>query len=459
MALFGTAMVAVAVVGFALLVNLLATAGSPGQQDRDLRDRADAVARWVATADLNQLSGHQDLAPIDLGTSSETFAELLDPSGAVLFSTGQLHGVIPAPPPALLAGGGRTGGAYATGGLLRFYARPWSRPDLSRSGFVVAGQATRVPLNALRGTRGFLTISALFSIAGGLIASWWIAGRALRPLRAVAATAGDIGRTRDFSRRLPATPDQGEVGALTSAFNAMLAALEEAYQRLAMALSSQRRFVADASHELRSPLTTIRTNAGLLQRPALDSADREDAVADIVAEAERMSRLVNDLLTLARADAGVALDREPQDLGALAADAARQFRSLHPDRVIGLNLVPTTVVGDRDALRQLILILLDNAAKHTRAGGQVELALTATDGDVVLTVIDDGSGIPPPDLERIFERFYQADPSRYRGGAGLGLSIARWIAGEHGGTITAANREGGGAVFTVRLPAEVLVNS
>src|SRR5207302_193541 len=151
-----------------------------------------------------------------------------------------------------------------------------------------------------------------------------------------------------------------------------------AYDRLAGSLDSQRQFIADASHELRTPLTSIRTNAAVLERDDLAPGDRLDAAADITAEAARMSRLVEDLLTLARADAGIKLE---------------------------------------------------------------------------LAVSDDGDGIPASDLERIFKRFYQADPSRYRSGAGLGLSIARWIATEHGGAISAANRPAGGARFEVLIPA------
>jgi signal transduction histidine kinase len=226
----------------------------------------------------------------------------------------------------------------------------------------------------------------------------------------------------------------------------MLGALQDAY-------NFQRRFIADASHELRTPLTSIRTNAALLQRPDLSATDHADAAADITAEAERMSRLVEDLLTLARADSGVKLERKPVALDELGREAARQFRRANPERKLEDDLAPTRVEGDRDALLQLLLILLDNAAKHTAAGGHVQVQLGASEGAVRLVVADDGAGIPASDLERIFERFYQADPSRYRGGAGLGLSIARWIATEHGGAITAANRPEGGARLEVRFPA------
>ena len=303
------------------------------------------------------------------------------------------------------------------------------------------------PPVSLAGLRGFLLVSGAIAILLALLASWLVAGRALRPLKSVAATADEIRATRDFGRRLPGPASaKDEVGVLTASFNGMLMALQDAYD-------FQRRFIADASHELRTPLTSIRTNAALLLRADLAPADRADAAGDIAAEAERMSRLVEDLLTLARADAGVRLERRPVALDELAREASRQFRRANPERRFEEQVSPAAVQGDRDALLQLFLILLDNAAKHTTAKGRVELELTASDGTARLVVADDGAGIPASDLERIFERFYQADPSRYRGGAGLGLSIARWIAGEHGGTITATNRPEGGARLEVLLPA------
>jgi signal transduction histidine kinase len=132
---------------------------------------------------------------------------------------------------------------------------------------------------------------------------------------------------------------------------------------------------------------------------------------------------------------------------------ARQFRRANPERQVDDAIAPVVVVGDRDALQQLLLVLLDNAAKHTGAGGRISVEVRGDGGQAVVAVSDDGDGIPASDLERIFRRFYQADPSRYGSGAGLGLSIARWIAAEHGGAISASNRPSGGARFEVLLPA------
>jgi two-component system, OmpR family, sensor kinase len=451
-ALFGTGLVFLTVFVFAALVLGLVQIGQPNQTEKTLHARADSVAAWVATASAGQLAAQPYLAPADLRAGTDVFVEVLARDGSVLFSTALDRGAAPAPPAALLAKAGLRD-AYGSAGSYSFYVRPWSRPDLGRSGYVVTGQSRQAAIDSQAGVRGFLVVSGIFTIAGGLLASWLVAGRALRPLKTVAAAADDIRATRDFGRRLPDQAGTDEIGILTGSFNGMLTALQEAYDRLAAALDSQRQFVADASHELRTPLTSIRTNAALLEREDLASGDRQDAAADISTEAARMSRLVEDLLTLARADAGVKLEQAPVALGELAGDVSRQFRRANPERVVEDAIAPAEVVGDRDALQQLLLVLLDNAAKHTSPGGRISLEVRPSGGQVMVAVSDDGNGIPASDLERIFKRFYQADPSRYRSGAGLGLSIARWIATEHGGAISVANQVSGGTRFEVLLPA------
>jgi signal transduction histidine kinase len=270
----------------------------------------------------------------------------------------------------------------------------------------------------------------------------------------MAQTAEQIGATQDLSRRLPEQATQDEVSRLQKSFNGMLQQLEDAYTRLQAALVAQRRFVADASHELRTPLTTIRGNIGLLlQRPDITADDRGAALKDIAGESERMSRMVQDLLTLARADAGQHLDKTLVDIQPLLQEITRQAQALQPSRDIALeNGTPATVLGNPDALRQLLWILVDNAVKHTSDGGHVRLRLAADNGHAELSVADDGTGIPPGDLDRIFERFYQADAARSNEGTGLGLAIAQWIAKEHDGKVVASNNPEQGATFTVEIP-------
>jgi two-component system OmpR family sensor kinase len=241
----------------------------------------------------------------------------------------------------------------------------------------------------------------------------------------------------------------------------MLERLQAAQAGLAAALAGQQRFVADASHELRTPLSTIRTNAEFLrERPDAALTDRASALADIVAEAERMSGLVDGLLVLARADAGVAVERRPVDLRAVASEEVR--RLLPRDRgAAGTPNGPPDIrvdaqgaalaSGDPELLGRAIRILLDNALRHGRP--PVIVTVLTADARVRVAVRDAGSGLPPGSEERVFERFYRADPARSGAGSGLGLSIARAIVEAHGGTLRAGAAERGGAVMTIELPA------
>ncbi len=225
---------------------------------------------------------------------------------------------------------------------------------------------------------------------------------------------------------------------------------------------AQRRFVADASHELRTPVALIRANAEVLDREGLVVDNGRQLVDDIVAESDQLSRLVGDLLQLASAEAtGLVLDRRPVDLAGIAADTVRQAEALATERGVGLRLVRsapeglTLVSGDRDRLTQLLLILLDNAFDHSPKGTTVTVDVrTSGQAAVALTVSDEGPGIPSADRERVFEPFARLPGvARDRaGGTGLGLAIARRIALAHAGTISVDDRPGGGASFVLTLP-------
>ncbi|HEY7223288.1 MAG TPA: HAMP domain-containing sensor histidine kinase [Micromonosporaceae bacterium] len=438
------------------------------ETDRDalLAARADELLAGIAAAPADDLAPATVLAQIDPRTSVDVFTMVLDQNGVALQYTGSVDGrPLPIPAQTLHAAtrdGSATAAVPIAGGAtnetVRVLVRPWSRPDLGRSGYVVAAQTSRKPQQDRAGLVVLFGIAGLVTFIAAAIAVWVATGRALRPLLQLATLADDIGRSQDLTRRLPqrATPDA--VGRLASSFNAMMDRLEQAYQRLAAALAAQQRFTADASHELRTPLTTIRNNAEfLLQHPQAREEDRSAALGDIAGESRRLSRLVDNLLTLARADGGVTLRREPVDLAAVAEPVCRQAAALHPQRRIDFSATPArAVVGDADLLTQLLWILVDNAVRFTeRAGtpGRVWVAVTQRGSRVHLTVADNGTGIPPGSEQRIFERFYRADESRSGRGAGLGLAIAAWIVREHAGEIVAANNDHGGATFSVDLPA------
>ncbi len=290
-------------------------------------------------------------------------------------------------------------------------------------------------------------------IGGGIVtllafgAGWLLAGTALRPINRLTQTAREIGAAQDFERRVDYAGPADEVGRLASTFNAMLTSLHAAYQ-------AQRRFVGDASHELRTPLTSIRGNLGLLQRqPPIAEADRVAVLADLVAETERLSRLVADLLTLARSDAGRPLRHEPVPLRPLVADLVRRLAAAKPGRTVEME-GPTeaTALGDPDALTQVLLILLDNALKFTPPDGTVAVSIAVHEADVSIAVRDTGPGIAPEALPHIFERFYQGDAARTGSGAGLGLAIAQALMEGQGGTLRVTSVQGQGSTFTVTLP-------
>jgi two-component system OmpR family sensor kinase len=269
--------------------------------------------------------------------------------------------------------------------------------------------------------------------------------RALRPIDTIAQTARQITAADDLGRRIP-YESQDELGQLTKTFNQTLGRLERLF-------NAQRRFVADVSHEMRTPLTTIRGNISLMRRIGYD----EESVSAIDGEAQRMTRLVEDLLLLAKADAGrLSLEKQLVELDTLVLEVYNQAHILSEDKVavhLG-QLDQAHVMGDPDRLKQLLLNLVSNGLKYTPEGGGVTLSLSRDDEWVRVDVADTGVGIPAEDLPHIFDRFYRVDKARSRamGGTGLGLSIAHWIAEAHGGQLSVVSEVGKGSTFTVKLP-------
>ncbi len=248
--------------------------------------------------------------------------------------------------------------------------------------------------------------------------------------------------------------------AVASAFGALyarraLAPIRTSLTRQRLALGRQREFAADASHELRTPLTVIRSSVEYLARHRADPVDSVgDALDDITAEVDHLSTMVDDLLLLARSDSGaIELERRPVDLGDVAADAASALAQPAADRKVRITVdpEPAALTGDPVRLRQLVTILVDNAIRHSPAGGDVSVKVRATERTATLVVADQGPGIRPEDLPRVFDRFWRA-PGAPAGGTGLGLAIAQWIVERHGGRIAVSNVAAGGARFEVSLP-------
>lgn len=296
-----------------------------------------------------------------------------------------------------------------------------------------------------------LIIASLLTTLVAFGVGWAFSEAALRPINRITQTAGEIEGENDLTRRVDHRGPNDEVGRLAQTFNSMLSRLQEAYARMNHALGMQRDFVADVSHELRTPLTTVRGNLDLLRRqPPLPAEERIDILNDLVGESDRLIRLVNDLLILARADAGRNLLQEPVPLQLLAGEVTRQVRLLDPQREITEAVEEVTALGDRDAVKQILLVLLDNALKHT--SGQVTVAARASGSQVELSVQDIGLGIPTEQLARIFDRFDRGEANPNIPGFGLGLPIAKALAEGQGGTIQIESEVGTGTRVTVLLP-------
>ncbi|MAS37086.1 MAG: hypothetical protein CL610_24010 [Anaerolineaceae bacterium] len=290
-----------------------------------------------------------------------------------------------------------------------------------------------------------------FAVGASILVGMWLSRRALKPVASITRAAASISKTDDLSTRLTWSGPMDELGHLVSVFNGMMARLQDLF-------SVQQRFVADVSHELRTPLTAIRGNLDIIKRYGLD----EMSLEAIESETDRMARMVNDLLLLARADyGGLTLDLEPLDLDTIALEAHQQARVLVKDRDLTVALgqfEPLRVRGNADRIKQLLLNLLSNAIKFTPDGGRITLSLYQNGKEAVMQVTDTGIGIEADDLKHIFERFWQADASRVRSvqnaeSSGLGLSIVKWIVDAHDGTIDVESQPGEGTTFTIRLPA------
>lgn len=300
------------------------------------------------------------------------------------------------------------------------------------------------------------------AVIAALLGGWWLVQIGLRPLRDMERTAESIA-AGNLTERVPGENEATEVGRLAKTLNVMLARIESAFSarlasedRLRRSEQRLRRFVADASHELRTPIAAVSAYAELFGRGASEQkADLERVMGGIRIETSRMEHLVNDLLLLARLDEGRPMERRSVDLVSLCAEAVHTASTVGPEWPVSFEATrPIEVMGDPTSLRQVVDNLLGNLRAHTPPGTTARLTVDGDEREAVITLADDGPGMEPEQAEHVFERFYRSDPSRSRvhGGAGLGLSIVSAIVTAHGGTVSARATVGGGSTFVVRLP-------
>ncbi|MCW3044525.1 MAG: hypothetical protein JWL57_2683 [Actinobacteria bacterium] len=446
-----------------LLATILTAVGVflPLRLSRDLVagiDRTlDAGAAQISPANQETEVGFQDASDASLAglTGGETAAQTISVTGTVVLHSGDPASQSAMLPPASVAR--VLAGAHLRTSLrvgtdheaFRVLALPLGAGP-GRQVLVVASSLDEVDQSVHRLRVLLLAVvpAALLAAAGG---GWWLARKALRPVAEITRQAGAIG-VEQLHERVPAPSTTDEVAGLATTINAML-------ERIEHGVREKRRFLADASHELRTPLAVMRSEIEV----SLRSDDLEPAARDVLVsnaeEVERMSRIVDDLLTLARIDEGrLELARSRVDLGAVAADVAASLRPLAEAQGVPVTVsggeVGAQVDADPEHLRRAVRNLVENAVKYTGGGGKVGVEVWRRNGEAGLTVTDTGPGIPEALLERIFDRFVRVDTARSRstGGSGLGLSITREIVEAHGGRVWAESTPGEGSAFSMGFP-------
>ena len=421
--------------------------------DAGLSERVAGVARFLAQQESPQSfeEMQEDLREYAVLDPGWDLVLILDPQGAALYRSPAFErSRLPAPPS---DPGAHYRDVSVNGRPLRMLsARAIVRQQPYTVQVAVPTGQLQEAFDRFRAALLWLVPLGLLLAAGG---GYWISGRALAPIGRIAAAAREI-TARKLGRRLEVPSTGDELQRLSETLNSMLDRLEAAFQQTT-------RFTADASHELRTPIALIRTSAELALRRSRTAEEYRQALESVLREAERTSELVQDLLTLARDDAGgegAGLQRADVEVGAVLCGLETSLRAMCAARGLQLRFEapgePVIVRGDRPALERLVLILVDNAIRYTPAPGCVTLGLRVAAAEAVVEVSDTGIGIAPEDLPRIFDRFYRSDQARSRdtGGTGLGLSIAKWIAAQHGGRIGVASRPGQGTRVELRLAAD-----
>ena len=469
-----TVALTVTVVAFGTLVYLERRQSSLRELDQQMILEADLADRWLAGSYnvLGQIVTTAGTRPaLDPGISAYLEAVrdhliVVDTNGAVLALSEAARG-LPASAIQRLSAMldslrlPKASGTLDLGpriGPLRYLAMRVQDAGPDIGGILVATSVRRAALGPTDLLRSMFLIAPVI-LVGAVLVGYWLAGTSLRPVQGIMDEVEAISDGRSLHRRLAVPMSGDEMARLALTVNGMLARLEQSF-------ASLHRFTADASHELKTPLMVLRAGVErALTHPGIP-AEILQSLDETLAQINQMSEMVENLLTLARADEGRApLAVEESDLRELLGDVAETAGMLGESAGITVTserpAMPVPLAVDRHRIREMLLNLVTNAIKYTPQGGTVSLALTQEDDAAVFTVRDTGIGIAPGDLPHIFERFWRADPARSRTGdrpgTGLGLSITKWIAEAHGGSITVQSRPGRGSVFRVRLPREGVI--
>jgi two-component system sensor histidine kinase MprB len=454
--LVSAAAVAVAVVLASALTYLLAARELYGQVDSQLRDRArPLVSRFDRfPGSTARLGVHHDVFPgIPPGPNQvRGYQQLIDSSGKVLFaSTPSVKLPVDARARALAAHGGVPfySDTNANGIHLRVLTEAVARGYAAQ-----LAQPLSYVDSALVRLRLILVLLDIGGVALAALLGRLVAGAAVAPIKRLTQATEHVTRTRDLSNRIrPAGED--EIGRLAESFNAMLDTLQRSMHALDASVHAQRQLVADASHELRTPVTSMRTNIEILeQEPDMAPEERQRMYGDVVEQIEELTLLMNDLIELARGEQPRS-GNEDVRLDVLVEEAIGRTRRHSPYTPFHVELEPLVMTGAPARLGRAINNLIDNAVNYSPPGSPVEIALHGQE----LTVRDRGHGISPVDLPHVFDRFYRGAEARGRSGSGLGLAIVRQVAEQHGGSVSAEPAPGGGTLMRLRLPGATAVES
>jgi heavy metal sensor kinase len=449
--LWYAAVLALSLIAFAFLVYYAAAAIFFERQDESLR----STAQTVASAYVEEFEEQHSLAKAGQVVLVELvfpnrYVQVTDSSGHPIASSKNLSGTVISTPSSALVQAREQNLSLVTINNLRVAIVPLSSDGelgyalVAEPLSVIDEGLSRLRLHFLAG----VPVILLLASAGG----YFLARKSLLPIASMNLQTERIS-AESLSSRLDVPNPRDELGRFATTINQLLARLDNSFQE-------QQRFIADASHELRTPLAVLRgeTEVALTKTRTID--EYQESLSLIKDEAERLSRIVEDLFILARhpIDTPAAVIKEPLSLNETVRDCARAAQVLAIRKGVRLNIendsASIVVTGDDELLKRMILNLLDNAVKYTPEGGEVSVTLKQLNGDANIVVCDTGIGIPQADQLLVFDRFYRVDKARSRalGGAGLGLSIVRWIVDAHGGTIAVRSTPGKGSVFTVELP-------
>ncbi len=452
LALWFMLILSVVLTAFSVTIYQLTKSNLLTEIDTDVRQRAAMLT--LATHPYPEETTMR-VPKLDVFASPDIYLQVLDQHGRVLASSGNLgNRTLPLMRDAIAADQVREARVGST--LLFVYGRAVIVHH-QLLGYVLVARSPQTIYFALGSLLHILIPGVIVALVLAGLAIWLLVRQAMRPLERLATTAADIAAAQDHSRRLSPQGPPDEIDRLAHTINGMLQALEDAYQQVQKVNDLQRHFLIDVSHELRAPLTIMLSSLDLIRRVGATDPDfQAHSLERMHVEAERMARMVTQLLILARSDAAVAAAHEPVLLEDIVVEVCRQRQPTDGEPILECremeSLEGALVWGNPDYLRQLLLILLDNAFKYTAGDGRVEVIGALNEETVAVTVSDTGIGIASTDLPRIFDRFYRAENARSWPGAGLGLAIAQRIAEQHGGELRVESELGQGSCFTVTLP-------